>query len=188
MYRLTLSSLLLSLSLNPCQAQEKDLAKLPKYQTPFPYAGIRNWHVTQNLGATGARGWVYGHKTDTNEGREILVKSVVPGSPADGILQPYDVIVGAAVPPETPAATWKSAPAVKLFDADARLGFARAVTWAESDAGKGELKVMRSRNGKTETVTIKLPVMGTWADASPLQCPKSKKIVEQAAEFVSHRH
>ena len=30
-----------------------------------------------------------------------------PDHPADGILQPYDLIVGAAVPPDTPATEWK---------------------------------------------------------------------------------
>ncbi len=185
MHRLTLSTLLAALLLVPSYGQEKDLAKLPEYLTPLPYAGIRNWHVTQNLGPIGARGWVYGHGKDTNESREILVKSVETGSPADGILQPYDVIVGAAIPPETPAFTWAVAPMERLFDTDARLSFARAITWAESDAGKGQLKLLRSRNGKIKTVTITLPVMGTYSNTVPLDCSKSQKIVENAAEFLA---
>ena len=57
-----------------------------------------------------------------------MIKSIEPGSPADGILQPYDIIVGAAAPPKTPASTWKSAPELKPFDSDARLAFSRALT------------------------------------------------------------
>ena len=75
-------------------SQELELSRLPKYQAPIPYAGIRNWHITQNLGPTGARGWVLGDKGHSRDSREILIKSVEPGSPADGLLQPYDLIVG----------------------------------------------------------------------------------------------
>lgn len=160
------------------------LSDLPKYQTPLPYAGIRNWHVTQNLGPTGARGWLYGHSSHSRESREILVKSVEPGSPADGILRPYDIIVGAAVPPATPSFEWKTAPAVKPFDDDARLALSRAITWAETEQGRGELKLMRNRDGATETVIIKLPVLGAYRPTAPFDCPKSARIVENAAAFV----
>lgn len=185
MQRLAISTLLAALTLAPSYGQEKNLAQLPKHLTPLPYAGIRNYHITQNLGPTGARGWIYGHGQDTNESREILIKTIEPGSPADGILEPYDIIVGAATPPETPAATWTKAPALKLFDADARLSLARAITWAESDAGKGALTLLVARNGETKTVTITLPVMGTFADGDILECPKSQKIVRNAAEFLA---
>ncbi|MBT8043342.1 MAG: hypothetical protein KJO79_00195, partial [Verrucomicrobiae bacterium] len=185
MHRLILSSLLVPLALVSSHGQEHHLAGLPKHLTPLPYAGIRNWHVTQNLGPTGARGWIYGHTTNTEESREILIKSIEPGSPADGILQPYDIIVGAAVPPETPASTWKTAPELKPFEADARLSLSRAITWAESDAGQGALKLLRCRDGQTETVTIPLPVLGTYSDTMPLDCPKSRRIVKNAAQFVA---
>jgi hypothetical protein len=168
-------------------SQELDLIKLPKYQTPVPYAGIRNWHVTQNLGPTGARGWVYGHRTHTRDSREILIKSVEPGSPADGILQPYDIIIGAAVPPDTPSTEWQSAPAVKPFDSDARLSLARAITWAESNQGKGELKLLRHRDGISETVVIKLPALGDYSKTAPFHCPKSDRIVEEAVDFLAER-
>lgn len=185
MKRISISTLLAAVTLLPAHGQEHKLAELPKHLTPVPYVGIRNWHVSQNLGTTGARAWVYGHINNTEQSRELLIKSVEKGSPADGILQPYDVIVGAAIPPNTPPHTWKSTPEVKTFDSDARLSFARAVTWAESDAGQGKLQVMRSRDGKTETVTIQLPVMGTYNGGHPLGCPKSQKIVTDAAAFVA---
>ncbi len=166
-------------------AQEHELSKLPAELTPMPYAGIRNWHITQNLGPTGARGYIQGHDGHSRDSREILIKSIEPGSPADGILEPYDLILGASVPPETPASSWTSAPELKAFDSDARLSIARAITWAESDRGKGELKLLRMRNGKTETITIQLPVMGTYSDTAPFNCPKSAKIVENAAAILA---
>ena len=162
-----------------------DLSALPRYETLIPYNGVRNWHVTQNLGPTGMRGWVYGHRSHTRDSRELLVKSVEPGSPADGIMQTYDIIVGAAVPPDTPSTQWTTAPTVRAFDSDARLALARAITWAESDAGKGELKLLRQRKGKVETVVIKLPVMGTYSATAPSDCPKTKRIVENAARLLA---
>lgn len=185
MRRISLTTLLVALSLVPSHGQEKNLANLPKHLTPLPYAGIRNYHITQNLGPTGARGWIYGHVHDTHESREILVKSIEPGSPAEGILEPYDVIVGAATPPETPAATWTTAPELKPFESDARLSFARAITWAESDVGKGALRLLVARNGETKTITLTLPILGTYDDGDILACPKSQKIVENAAAFLA---
>jgi len=167
------------------QAQvEENLTDLPRYQAPVPYTGIRNWHVTQNLGPTGARFWVYGHRSHTRDSRELLIKSVEPGSPADGVLQPYDIIIGAAVPPDVPSTQWRATPEVKKFDADARLSIARAITFAESDKGGGALKLMRFRDGKTETVTIKLPVMGDYAATAPHACAKTDRIVTHAAMLV----
>lgn len=166
-------------------SQELELGKLPKYQAPVPYAGIRNWHLTQNLGATGARGWVHGDRGHSRESREILIKSVEPGSPADGVLQIYDLIVGAAVPPNTPSTEWQTAPELKPFDADARLSLARAITWAESTKGGGQLKLLRHRNGKVEPVVIQLPVMGDYSATAPFDCPKSERIVDEAAAFLA---
>jgi hypothetical protein len=48
-----------------------------------------------NLGPTGARGWIFSRGFDTSESRQILVESVAQGSPADGVLAPGDVILGA---------------------------------------------------------------------------------------------
>lgn len=187
MQRLALATLLLAVTLVPAPGQEKNLAKLPKHLTPLPYAGIRNYHITQNLGPTGARGWIYGHVQDTNESREILIKSIEPGSPADGILEPYDVIVGATTPPETPAAGWSKTPELKPFDSDARLSIARAVTWAESDAGQGALQLLVARNGETKPLTLTLPVMGTYSDGNILDCPKSQRIVRNIADFLANQ-
>lgn len=145
------------------------LSGLGKYETPVPYAGQRNWHVTQNLGATGARGWIAGERGDTAASREILIKSVEPGSPADGILQPYDIVLGVGDKP---------------FASDARLAFAEALTRAESHAGKGRLQLLVQRDGRIVKVSIPLPVMGDYSKTTPFSCPKSARIVDHAAAFL----
>lgn len=150
----------------------QSLTKLDKYQTPVPYAGHRNWHVTQNLGVTGARGWVLGERGNSTASREILIKSVVPGSPADGILQPYDIIIGIGD---------------KSFSSDARITFAKALTAAEGTAKNGKLELLRWRDGKTETVTIKLPVMGDYCNTLPVKCPKTAKILKDATAMLAER-
>lgn len=148
---------------------------LPKYVTPVPYAGMRNWHVTQNLGPTGARGWVYGHRGDSSESREILVKSVETGSPAEGILRPYDIIVGVG-----------GGVAAERFSSDARLAFADAVTQAETRAGGGALNLLVWRDGEVGPQTVNIPVMGRYSPTAPFACEKSARIVTQAADALAY--
>lgn len=161
------------------------LKGLGKYQTPLPNAGIRNWHVTQNLGPTGARGWFSGYGGDTHESRRILVKSVEPGSPADGVLLPYDIILGAAVPPDTPSTEWHTAPEVKPFASDSRLALARAITWAETKEAQGKLALLCERDGTIRTLIVQLPVLGAYSPTAPYDCPKTKRVVANAAAFVA---
>jgi len=125
-----------------------------------------------NLGATGARGWVYGWKGQTADARQILVTAVAKGSPADGVLAKGDVILGLEGKP---------------FDDDARVQFARAVTQAETDASHGVLKLIRWRAGKTENVEFKLAVMGAYSDTAPYDCPKSKKIFEFGCRAIAKK-
>ncbi|MCH7226194.1 DUF6288 domain-containing protein [Haloferula sp. A504] len=166
-------------------AEVPSLKNVPKYQTPVPIPESRIWHITYNLGPTGARGWLYGPDGHSRDSREILIKSIEPGSPADGVLELHDLIIGAAVPPETPSTEWRSAPAVKPFDSDARMSLARAVTWAESDQGKGQLRLLRLRNGEQKQVVVPIQVMGSYSATAPFDCPKSSKIVEQAGRFLA---
>lgn len=180
-----LTLLLMILSTTAVQAQQTNLANLPETYTPFPYAGVRGWLITHNLGTTGARFWVDGISGDSHGSRELLIKTFEPGTPADGKLRPYDVIIGAAIPATTDTTTWTTEPKLRPFDTDARLEMMRAITWAESDAGQGKLKLLRSRDGKTEEIVIDIPVMGDYSATAPNNCPKSKKIVEEGVAFLA---
>jgi len=82
-----------------------------------------------NLGPTGATGWIY--SADFGKARQIEVLEVDKNSPADGILIEGDVILGAGG---------------RAFDSDPRKCLARAITEAETEQGRGILKLTRWRN------------------------------------------
>ncbi len=133
-----------------------------------------NRELTYNLGATGLRGWIHTKPATHFDGlqgrttaasRQILVTHVGAKSPADGVLNGDDVILGVGG---------------KLFSEDARKSFAGAIQDAEKESNGGMLKVTRWRAGKTEVVQLKLRVLGTYSATAPYDCPKSKKIFEEA--------
>lgn len=135
---------------------------------PIPEVAKHVW----TLGATGATGWMFSNKLTTSDARQVAITEVAKGSPADGILQKDDVILGMAG---------------KAFSYDARFEFGKALTLAESKAGKGDLMMMRWRAGKTEEVVVKLPVLGDYSATAPYDCPKSKRILELGCAALAKR-
>jgi HEAT repeat protein len=133
---------------------------------------------TYNLGATGLRGWIYtkpANYLDSLQGRttlaarQILVTHVGAKSPADGVMQVDDVILGVAGKP---------------FSDDARKSIAIAIQEAEKESNNGILTLTRWRAGKTDEVQLKLNVLGTYGATAPYDCPKSKRIFEEACEVL----
>lgn len=133
---------------------------------------------TYNLGPTGLRGWIYTrpdnyldseHGRTTTRSRQILVTHVGKKSPADGVMQVDDVILGVDGKP---------------FSDDARKSFAHAIQEAEKESNKGVLRLTRWRAGKTETVQLKLRVMGTYSATAPYDCPKSKLVFDEACKVL----
>ncbi len=124
------------------------------------------------LGPTGMRGWIYGAKCQTTDSRQILVTAVAKDSPADGKMMVGDVILGVGG---------------KMFSDDARIQFVRAIAKAEEKKGGGDLRLTRWRAGKTETVDLKIQVVGTYSATAPYDCPKSKKIFEQGCEAIAKK-
>ncbi|MBX2851456.1 MAG: HEAT repeat domain-containing protein [Phycisphaeraceae bacterium] len=131
---------------------------------PIPEGYDHDW----NLGATGARGWMFSERLTTLKARQIAVTKVHPGSPADGVLEVGDVILGVFGEP---------------FANDPRTEFGKALTRAEADDGVLVLRVWRK--GKTGTIRVKLPVLGAYSDTAPYNCPKSKRIFEQGCEALA---
>ncbi|MBT8037368.1 MAG: HEAT repeat domain-containing protein [Verrucomicrobiae bacterium] len=129
---------------------------------------VHDW----TLGATGARGWIYTDKMSTAKARQILITQVAKGSPAEGVLKKGDVILGLGS---------------QAFGSDPRVAFGHALTVAESDAGAGKLNLLRWRDSKQEAVTVKLPVLGSYSDTAPYNCPKSKRIYEQGCKALAAR-
>jgi len=125
-----------------------------------------------NLGATGLRGWIYCDKMVTSDARQIGVTKVLKGSPADGVFEVGDVILGVGN---------------AHFASDPRTEFGQALSLAESEVGKGNLKLIRWRNGVTEDVQIQLPVLGTYSPTAPYDCPKSARILEMGCKALATR-
>ncbi len=125
-----------------------------------------------NLGATGLRGWMYTSQMSTADARQICITKVAKGSPADGIIAVGDVILGVGG---------------KAFSYDPRTEFGKALTAAEAEAGGGKLSLIRWRAGKTETVIVMLPVLGTYSATAPYNCPKSGRILELGCKALARR-
>lgn len=125
-----------------------------------------------NLGPTGARGWMYNNNLTTHDARQILITKIDKGSPAEGVLQVGDVILGIGE---------------ERFSYNARAEFAKAITQAETFAGGGKLKLMRWRDGQTQTATLTLPVLGSYARTAPYGCVKSNRILEQGCAALAEQ-
>jgi hypothetical protein len=123
------------------------------------------------LGPTGLRGWMYfRHEDLTAASRQILVTAVDKGSPAAGILQVNDVILGTFGKP---------------FADDARRSFGHAIAAAEEKTGILPLTIWR--DGKTSNVELKLQVLGAYSATAPYDCPKSKAIFEQGCRLIAEK-
>lgn len=131
----------------------------------IPAEATKDW----TLGATGARGWIFSEGLSTAKARQIAITKVAKGSPADGVLNVGDVILGVGG---------------KAFSYDPRTEFGKALTLAEA-GGKLPLTVWRA--GKTGEVAVKLPVLGSYSTTAPFDCPKSKLILEQGCAALAKR-
>jgi hypothetical protein len=136
--------------------------------------------LTYNLGPTGLRGWIYtraASNLDASQGRtttasrQILVTHVGTNSPASGVMEVNDVILGVNGKP---------------FADDARKSLGQAITEAETTENRGVLKLVRFRAGKTENVQLKLRVMGSYSATAPYDCPKSKLILAEACKALEN--
>lgn len=135
--------------------------------------GVPGDTISTNLGPTGLRGWVYHVKENSSESRQILIKSVAPGSPAADILAVNDVILGASGTVANPV----------NFSSDARKSFANAINDAEA-RDPATLKLVRWRAGLTSTVEITLQSMGAYSATAPYNCPKSALILQQGLQAI----
>lgn len=133
---------------------------------PIPPGATHDW----NLGATGARGWMFCDKMVTSDARQVSITKVEAGSPADGVLAVGDVILGTGGKP---------------FALDPRTEIGKALTGAE--AGDGKLGLTRWRAGKTEEVVVTLPVLGSYSATAPFDCPKSRRVLELGLQALAKR-
>jgi hypothetical protein len=130
----------------------------------IPEGATHDW----NLGPTGLRGWMYSHRMETSEARQIYVTQVDEGSPGARVFERGDVILGVAGNP---------------FAYDPRTELGKAIGAAEAAGGK--LSLLRWRKGKTRTVVVRLPVLGAYAATAPFDCAKSKRIFERGCKALA---
>jgi len=167
----TVATLIIAVALaTPAPAARKGQMTIPDFTKgdKIPAGANHDW----TLGATGARGWIHCDKMVTADARQIAITKVEKGSPADGILAVGDVILGVGGKP---------------FSYDPRTELGKALTAAESEAGGGNLSLIRWRADKTEAVVVKLPILGTYSATAPYDCPKSKRILEQGCKALAKR-
>jgi hypothetical protein len=161
----TAISILASAVLTAAQGAKLTMPDFTKGEA-IPAKATHDW----NLGATGLRGWMFCDKMVTYDARQIAVTKVEPGSPAAGVFQIGDVILGVGGKP---------------FSSDPRTEFGKALTVAESEAGGGKLALTRWRAGTTEEVSLTLPVLGTYSATAPYACPKSQRILESGCKALA---
>ncbi|MFK7851865.1 MAG: DUF6288 domain-containing protein, partial [Akkermansiaceae bacterium] len=166
--RLLLSALFTGLILSGSLGAKPQPLPMPDFTKgdTIPKDAAKDW----NLGATGARGWMYMDQLETTQARQVAITKVAANSPASTHLEVGDVILGVAGKP---------------FSYDPRQEFGKALTAAEADDGK--LALTRWRAGKTKAITLQLPVLGSYSATAPYDCPKSKLILEKSCEALAER-
>ncbi len=132
----------------------------------IPEGAKHDW----NLGATGARGWIFSDKMVTSDARQVFITRVAKGSPAEDILAIGDVLLGVSGKP---------------FSYDPRTEMGKALT--SSEASDGSLSLIRWRSGDKETVTLTLPVLGKYSATAPYNCQKSQRILKQGCHILAQR-
>jgi len=140
---LIISSLVAALLAGPAFAA-KDAPPVPDLTQGGKLAD-KNTH-DWNLGPTGLRGVMWAWSMVTTEARQILVTQVDKGSPADGIVQVDDVILGVGG---------------GKFTSDARVAFGNAMTTAEPKAADIKLHLHLLSKGKGPPDPVPLRVRGT---------------------------
>ena len=144
----------------------------PSRAPDLTQGGVKDDKHDWTLGPTGMRGWIWGRDLETTDARQILITKVEKGSPADGVLEVGDVILGVSGKP---------------FDSDARQAFGRAITEAETVEKRGILRLIRWRNGSRAEAAVRLKVMGSYSETAPYDCPKSKLVLEQACRYLAEQ-
>ena len=112
-------------------------------------------HKERLLGPTGLFG--------VTSPRDITIVKVDPGSPADGRIKPGDVLTAAGGVPFRDKTRQQLAAAIDLAEATGKLALTR-------------------KDGST--VELSLPVLGTYAETAPYNCPKTDLIITRAADYI----
>ena len=167
-HRITFALTLFFAGVTGCQLLAKEAVAIPDFTRgdEIPKGATHDW----NLGPTGARGWIYGNRLETTEARQILITKIDKGSPADGVLQVGDVVLGVGE---------------NRFAFDPRTELGKAISVAESTDGL--FKLILWRREEIGAATLKLNVMGTYSATAPFGCSKSELILKLGCDALAKR-
>lgn len=101
----------------------------------------------------------------------MKIRNVEKGSPADGKLQPGQII--------------QSINGEVLKDIDPREWLGRMIAKVEAADGKLLFKV--KEKDATKTVTVTIPALGAYSKTWPLNCKKSDQIVRNLADYLAKK-
>ena len=97
---------------------------------------------------------------------QMFVQQVEEDSPASGVLRPGDQVL---------AVNGRS-----IEGEDPRVPLGEALTQAEARGGRLVFRILRDQ--REQRLTVRIPVLGPYADRWPLDCKKSRSIVRAAAD------
>jgi hypothetical protein len=139
------------------------------YTKPQVYGNRPNPGNEYDLGPIG----VTGIEARIYRGVTVTVEGTQESTPAHGKFDKGDTIVGVN--------------GVPLKGKNPFVALGTALTEAEATDGVLTFDVTKGREGQLRDVALKIPVLGAYSKTFPLNCAKSKKIIQQAAEFYSGR-
>lgn len=116
----------------------------------------------RHIGATGIRARIH-------RGLVVKVESVMAGAPAAGKFAPGEILTGVN--------------GIALEGKNPFVVFGEALTEAEASDGKLVFDLRSPDGTAARQQLVEIPVLGPYGENWPLDCPKSEKIVREAAEF-----
>jgi len=114
---------------------------------------------------------VTGLRVAVSTSKGVVVDRTEPGTPADGKFKKGDVILGIN--------------GVPLKDLNVFVVLGKMLTRAEATDGRMVFDVQPVGATTTTRVEVKIPVPGSYGDTWPIDCPKSKKIIDGAAQYIA---
>ncbi len=168
--------LALTLHSQPTHAGGPKLRDIPDFRQGVPKEIDEKWCTV--LGSTGAFGWIHADLTyRSSDGvRQILVTRIADKSPASGLLEVHDIIMGASAGSKAAA-----------FSKNARTELSRALAIAEEAKFKGKLSLLIWRKGQTKQVTLTIPVRGAYDPADPFGCEKTVTTTRILTDYLLKR-
>ena len=142
-----------------------------------PDAEVPGWFY--HLGLTGIR-----VELIAEHPKALLVRHVIFDSPAKGIVQTGDLIVGAGG--QLFKEAHRNGYGMHVFGADGPISeLADALEECQTSDGKGKLSLSVVRDGEGTDLTIDVgQKYGTYSQTYPISCQKSNKVLEELLEYL----